>query len=72
MEAALYDEGQTGPQQRYPRRAPHQRVNMAVTSRSRHDELTPPKPRYPVGGEILGEPHTGVAAIRGNATRPSQ
>ncbi len=36
--------------------APHKPWNVAVTSRSKHDKLTRPKPLYPVGEEILGRP----------------
>jgi len=39
----------------------HHPINVAVTSRSNHDQLTRPKPLYPVGEEILGEPRTSPA-----------
>jgi hypothetical protein len=38
----------------------HHAINVAVTSRSTHDRLTHPKPLYPVGEEILGEPATAA------------
>jgi hypothetical protein len=34
--------------------APHRPINVAVTSRSSHDQLSRPKPLYPVGEEIFG------------------
>jgi hypothetical protein len=37
---------------------PHKPENVAICARSTHDKLTAPKPLYPVGEEILGEPHT--------------
>jgi hypothetical protein len=43
---------------------PHHAINVAVTSRSAHDRLSHPEPVYPVGEEILGEPHTFAAARR--------
>jgi hypothetical protein len=47
---------------------PHKPQNVAICSRSSHDRLTSPKPLYPVGEEILGEPHT-VARARTVASR---
>ncbi len=37
---------------------PHKPKNVLITSRSSHDRLDAPKPLYPVGEEIYGEPHT--------------
>jgi dolichyl-phosphate-mannose-protein mannosyltransferase len=41
----------------------HRPINVAVTSPSTHDRLTRPKPLYPVGEEILGEPRTQAAEL---------
>jgi Dolichyl-phosphate-mannose-protein mannosyltransferase len=45
---------------------PHHAINVAVTSRSTHDRLSHPKPLYPVGEEILGEPRTSASAGAGS------
>ena len=44
---------------------PHHAINVAVTSRSARDRLTRPKPLYPVGAEILGEPQTAPTGATG-------
>jgi hypothetical protein len=41
---------------------PHRPINVAVTSRSNHDRLSPPKPLYPVGEEIFGDARASAAA----------
>ena len=43
---------------------PHKPKNLLITSRSSHDRLDAPKPLYPVGEEIYGEPHTLPAPTR--------
>jgi uncharacterized membrane protein len=43
--------------------APHRPINVVVTSRSHHDRLTRPKPLYPIGEEILGEPGTAPSTV---------
>jgi hypothetical protein len=43
---------------------PHKPKNVAICARSTHDKLTAPKPLYPVGEEILGEPRTQPTATQ--------
>jgi hypothetical protein len=43
---------------------PHKPKNVAICARSAHDRLRVPNPLYPVGEEILGEPHTKARATR--------
>ena len=45
---------------------PHRPKNVAVTSRSSHDQLAHPKPLYPVGEEILGNPPRATARLSGS------
>ncbi len=46
--------------------ARHKPKNVAVTSPSNHDQLSHPKPLYPVGEEILGNPPRAAARLSGS------